>query len=278
MALQVEDKPMVSVIMPAFNEQRTIERAIRSILAQTYENFELIIINDGSTDKTADILETFLDPRIRVLTNPTTQGVAKSMNIGIRASKGKYIARMDADDYCMPQRLEKQVQFLEAHPDVAVLGTAYYHKDRIRGEEFVRVFPLEDSSIKREMAKYIPICQGGVMIRKQALVDVGLYNENCEDLEDLELWIRMGAKYKFANLEEPLYVYDLRKETSFFHSRYSTMERNLKLVKLSFRAIRQFNLPLYYYAFPIGRLVYPLLPNFIKRMVRRTASKIREYG
>lgn len=278
MPFEPEDEPKISVVMPAFNEERTIERAIKSILEQTYENFEFIIVDDGSTDKTDEVLDKFIDTRIKIVTNKFNIGVTKSMNIGIRASKGKYIARMDADDYCFPERIERQLEFLEAHPSIAVLGTACYLKDSIRGEEFVRVFPLEDSDIKKEMAKYISICQGSVMMRRQAVVQAGLYNEEYSDIEDLELWTRMGVKYKFANLEMPLYVYDLRQETSFFHNRYSPVERNLKLVKLSIRAIRRFNLPIYYYVFPVSRLLYPFLPRFIKRVVRRGFSKIKERG
>ena len=114
--------PKLSVIMPAYNAEKYIGEAIESILNQTFTDFEFIIIDDGSSDHTADIIKGFHDERIRFIQNEKNSGVANTLNKGLELSQGEYIARMDADDISLPARFEKQVAFMEANPDVAVVG------------------------------------------------------------------------------------------------------------------------------------------------------------
>ena len=122
--------PIVSVVMPAYNVELYVEEAVRSILNQTFCDFEFIIVDDGSTDRTPEILRSFTDPRIRLLFNEKNEGNYPARNRGCRLARGKYIAVMDADDVALPERLEKQVRFMEGNPDVLACGTAYRLMDR----------------------------------------------------------------------------------------------------------------------------------------------------
>ena len=140
----MKDQVVVSVVMGAFNEEILIARAIQSIVDQSYINWELIIVDDGSSDGTREIIEAFAakDKRIILIENKINLGLAKSLNVGISQAQGKYIARMDADDESLPKRLESQTSFLELNSDIDVLGTGAIYVDR-RGDCLREVFLRE---------------------------------------------------------------------------------------------------------------------------------------
>lgn len=119
--------PLISVILPAYNAERFLEEAIDSILAQTYKNFELIVLNDGSTDRTEEIILSYNDPRIRYIKNESNLKLIKTLNKGIDLARGKYIARMDADDISLPTRFEKEIDFMETHPDIGACSSKVIH-------------------------------------------------------------------------------------------------------------------------------------------------------
>ena len=119
-------KPEISVLMSVFNEQDYISESINSVLNQSYKNFELIVINDCSTDKTLEILESYTDPRIKIFTNNSNIGQTKSLNIGLEKCRGRYIARLDGDDMMVVERLRKQIDYLKDHPSITVIG-CYFH-------------------------------------------------------------------------------------------------------------------------------------------------------
>lgn len=198
--------PKVSVILSVYNSEKYIKEAILSILTQSYSDFELIIIDDGSTDKTALILDEFNDERIVRTKNDLNLGLIGSLNKGIQLARGEFVARMDADDISELERLAKQVAFLDAHPEVGVLGTGMRQVDR-RGR-FVSFFtPKEDHrDILHQLLIDTAIAHATVMIRKNLLSDVGGYDLNFPHTEDAELWSRLVMKTSFANLREPLYV------------------------------------------------------------------------
>lgn len=203
-------EPDVSVIMPVYNGGKHVREAVESILNQTFNNFELIIVNDGSTDDTGKILETYRrEDRIRVITNEKRLNQATSRNIAIKESKGEYCAIMDADDVSMPDRLAKQVCFLDSNPQVSVVGSACY--DIYENGDIKRLVIkfTDDGQIKRHLSllnlKESCIPHTTAMIRREALLAIGLYNENYAAFEDVDLLIRMASKgYIFANLKEPL--------------------------------------------------------------------------
>lgn len=263
--------------MTAYNEEHQIIRSINSILNQTFKDFEFIIIDDGSIDKTVELVRQVEDSRIKLYT-PGRLGFTKALNFGIRNSVGQYIARMDADDESLPQRFEKQIEYLDQHPEISILGTAYIKNDSMRVEKYTRYPPESDEEIKLSMAYQIPICHGSVMFRKNFFESIEGYNENIPDEEDLELWIRAAVKgYKFANLQIPLYIYWFDPKTSFFEATLGRRKRAINNIKLSAKAINQMHLPFYYYSILVAKLFYYfLLPTKIKTFARRIISKSKE--
>jgi glycosyltransferase involved in cell wall biosynthesis len=204
--------------MTAFNAAATIERAVRSLLAQTFGDFELLVVDDGSTDATAARVAALPDPRIRLLRQPNL-GVVAAANRGVAETRGRYVARLDADDEALPERFERQVAFLERQPAVAVVGTAV----RIvypGGRERVRRRPRDTAAMRRTIVKICPFVHSSVMMRRQALERVGGYDPACDPTrgapcnEDYDLWGRMlAAGFELANLPEPLVV-NYRSRTS----------------------------------------------------------------
>ncbi len=159
--------PLVSVVLPVYNGARTIRRAVESILAQTYDNFELIIINDGSVDNTLDILTSFSDSRI-VLLDQENKGKVHSLNRGIVTSRGEFIAMIDADDFALPERLERQVKFMIKNQSVVVVGTAtrVVYQD---GTERIRYRPFDNQSIRQSIVRICPFTHSSTMIRKRSI-------------------------------------------------------------------------------------------------------------
>lgn len=196
----------VSIIMPVYNGEKFLEEAIQSILHQTYQHWELLIINDGSTDKTHHIIQKYLsDTRITYIHKSKNDGIVKALNDGIDAAKGKYIARMDADDISLPNRLEKQFHFLEKNPDVVVCGSNYY---TLKGNKrnIIRVAHA-DAYLKTQLFFSTPFCHPTVMMNKSKAGKELLYKEEFRHAEDYELWTRLAFKGKFHIMEDALYVY-----------------------------------------------------------------------
>jgi len=201
--------PRVSVVMAVYNGERFLRQAIDSILSQTYADFEFIVINDGSTDGTAEILNSYADRRLRVLTQPN-MGLVKSLNRGIAMAGGDYIARMDADDISLPQRLELQAKWLDGHPQTAVLGTANLvidENDRPIGRHS---HPTRSVAIEHALLDgFCPLCHGSVMFRKACFDQVGGYRERFRHAEDYDLWLRIIERHRTRNLPDLLYQYRL---------------------------------------------------------------------
>jgi glycosyltransferase involved in cell wall biosynthesis len=268
-------RPLVTVLITAYNEAECIEGAVRSVLDQTYDNLEAVVVNDGSTDGTADVLnQRFEDERLRVF-DQDRRGRVLSLNRGLDLAKGTFVAVLDADDRCSPRRIERQVDYLSAHEGIGVVGSQYIRKDSVRDEEYVRKYPSTDGLIRKEMAKYIPIAHSCAMYRKRAVVDAGGYDEKLTDHEDLDLWIRLAQNWKFANIPEPLVVRHIRSE-SYWHRNFSRHTRNVHLAKLNARSVTELHLPWYYYVFPVLRVLYTGLPTQLKRLARRFLSEIEE--
>jgi len=201
--------PLISVVMPAYNVERYIAVAIRSILNQTFKDFELVIIDDGSTDSTPQIISKCkeIDQRIVALQNDKNLKLGRTLNKGIKAAKGKYIARMDADDISLPDRFGKQVKFMEENPEVGILGgtMVVMGKDgRVISE---RRYYTRDAEIRKNIFKFSPFCHPAVIIRKTVLEKSGLYDPCYNPVEDYELYFRIGFHAKFANLEDSLLRY-----------------------------------------------------------------------
>jgi len=199
--------PKISVVMSVYNGEKYIEEAIQSILRQTYQDFEFIIVNDCSTDKTVEIINSFNDSRIRIINNLENIGLTKSLNKGIKYTKGEYIARMDADDISLPHRFETQIGFLEKNKDYALIGSSFYQVNEEGKTVFWTRVLTEDSEIRRGLKNQNWFGHGSVLIRKSAFIECKGYNEEFECAQDYDLWLRISEKFKIANTEEPLYCW-----------------------------------------------------------------------
>lgn len=217
----------VTVLMSVYNGEKYLHEAIDSILNQTFKDFEFIIINDCSTDDTAKILESYKDSRIRIVTNEKNIGVAKSLNKGLQLAQGRYIARMDADDISALNRLQKEVDFLHAHEDCAVVGTFTTIIDENSQPLLRYERPIEDADIQKSLWKENCLAHGSVMMRKQALDDIGIYDESIKRAQDYDLWLRLSEKYHLANIPE--YLYSVRHHDKSISAQYR--EEQLKYVE-----------------------------------------------
>jgi glycosyltransferase involved in cell wall biosynthesis len=192
--------------MPVYNGEKFLNEAIQSIIHQTFKHWEFIIINDGSTDKTHEIIQRYLsEPLLKYIHKQNNEGIVKALNDGIEASTGTYIARMDADDISLPERLEKQFQFLENNPDVVVCGSNYFTLKKNK-KNILRVSHA-DAYLKTQLFFSTPFCHPTVMINRKLAGNELYYDEAYRHAEDYEMWIRLAFKGKFHILEDALYVY-----------------------------------------------------------------------
>jgi len=234
---------MISVIMPSYNAAKYIAGAVQSILDQSYGNFELIIVDDCSTDGTTQIVRSFTDSRITVISNEKNSGPAVTMNHGISVSNGNYIAVMHADDIAVADRLANQLSFLDSNDDIDVVGTQYAvidENDQLTGE--VSTLPLDPEEIKFSLFFTNTFCHPSVMMRRRVFDSGMAYNIDYRLCEDYELWISLALKgYKMANLNSCCLQY--RKHSSQASTRFSVKESEV------FNSIRDkyrtgyFNLP-----------------------------------
>ena len=223
--------PKISVLMTAYNAEKYICESIESILNQTFLDFEFIIINDASTDGTEEILEGYNDPRIKIIKNKENLGQSKSVNIGLRLAKGEYIARQDGDDISVPDRLRKQIDFLEKHKDYSVVGSFIKVIDENSRELYPIEKPVSHIKIKEFLKKDNCIAHGSALIRMKDLSDIGFYDELFPKALDYDLFIRLSEKYRLANLPEYLY-YWRRHSESISVAHYNEQQHYVRIAKL----------------------------------------------
>jgi glycosyltransferase involved in cell wall biosynthesis len=199
--------PLVSVILPVYNGEKYLAQAMQSLLGQSFTDFELIVINDCSTDATEEVIRSFSDPRIVYSKNERNMHLIYSLNKGLGLAKGKYIARMDHDDIALPDRLKKQVEFLEAHPEVMVLGTLI-ERFSDEGHSFQPKLPIEPDDMAVSLLFFNPISHPSAMFRSWPVKEHGLqYNPNIFNAEDYALWWDMRQFGEIANHPEVLLRY-----------------------------------------------------------------------
>jgi len=203
--------PRLSVVMSVYNGESYLKAAIDSILTQTFRDFELILINDGSSDGTQKIIDSCKDPRI-VKIEHENKGLVASLNIGVAKARGEFIARQDADDESLPTRLQKEVAWLDAHPGTVVVGTRAVEING-RGEPTGQLdYPTDDASLRLAILSYTPFAHGSIMFKKSAIEQAGGYRADAYPAEDVDLWHRLIILGKVANLPERLYKFRVNTE------------------------------------------------------------------
>lgn len=254
--------PQISVIMPAYNAAKFISKSIESILSQTYKDFELIILNDASTDNTLEIIEKYAkdDPRIRVIKNKENLYIAANRNKGIKNATGKYIVWQDADDIAYPTRLEELYKFMEQNPKVGICGT-YLEVFDETGQTHIREYLTSDKELRARIFRYSPVSQPAAIIRSECFKKVGDYNLDMPPAEDIEMSFRIGEHYEFANLPKALIKYRVHNNSATF-KKLPTMEKNTLITRDKYKKH-----PAYDYSFTdrlynfLQRLSFNLMPS-----------------
>lgn len=204
--------PVISVVMSVYNGGQFLKAAVRSILDQSFKDFEFIIIDDGSTDDTAATVQSFKDPRIRLL-RQSNQGLVAALNRGVSVAKAEFIARMDADDISLPDRLEAELAAMTANPKVAVVGTFFNYIDassKKRGHTVTS--PTLPIDLKRSLYIVNPFGHGSTLIRKSAIMAAGGYSPDYGPTEDYELWRRIAKDWELAIIPRVLYHYRINSQ------------------------------------------------------------------
>jgi len=199
--------PKVTVLMSVHDAERYLREAIDSILAQSFSDFEFLILDDASSDSSRTIVRGYDDPRIRLIENQRNLGLTRSLNRGIELARGIYIARMDGDDLSKPERLGKQVAFLDAHSECAAVTTYSTKIDRDSTDVGLARTPVDGDEIRRRLRRGNCITHGTVMMRKEALERVGRYDEAMERAQDYDLWLRFSEDHCICTIPEFLYLW-----------------------------------------------------------------------
>ncbi len=229
----MHNNPLVSVIMPAYNVKQYIKMAVESILSQTYQNFEFIIVDDFSQDNTFEILKSFKkrDKRIILIRNEKNLGVTKSLNKALHFSKGKYIIRMDADDWSYPDRFDLQIKLMQDNPEVVVSGSYIEICNSKLKIKYIRKYNIDDSSIRRHIFRYSPFAHPATIWHARTLRKEK-YNEVISVGQDYELYFRIGKIGKFMNLDKPLLKLRMH-ERSISSTMNDLQSKNTILIRLN---------------------------------------------
>lgn len=210
--------------MAVHDGERYVGEAVDSVLAQSFRDLELIVVDDGSTDRTAETVRERADPRVRLISNARNLGLAPSLNVGLDEARGEFVARLDADDVALPARLARQVAFMDGHPDVALLGS-WYHEMSADGSlgAPVRV-PTRHWDLRWHLCLYSPFAHSAVLWRRELVErEVGRYDDGLRFSEDYDLWRRISARLHVANLPE--FLLHLRTHPEQMTATYGDLSR-----------------------------------------------------
>lgn len=265
-------KTEVSVIMGVYNCEETLSESIDSILAQTYENWELIMCDDASTDNTYNIAKKYAQnfpDKIKIIRNEKNIRLAGALNHCLKYVKGKYVARMDGDDVSMPDRFEKQVYFLENNPNYQVVGTGMFSFDEegVRGVRMVEPEPGPGTIIKMP-----PFCHATIMMRAEVYQALDGYrvSRQTRRMEDLDLWLRFYERgYRGYNLQEALYK--VREDDKALSRRKLTYSIDSAI--LVFQACRRLKLPLRSYLYVFKPIIASILPTKLMNLYHKIQLK-----
>jgi glycosyltransferase involved in cell wall biosynthesis len=253
--------PIVTVLTTVRNGEDFIEDCVNSILDQTLRDFEYIILNNGSTDRTASILDKFTDSRLEIV-HQEDLGISASLNKGVKLSRCDLIARLDADDYCLPSRLERQVELMNQHSDVVLCGARYL--ELTNGELSQQRVPFveTDQAIRKSMSLFNPFAHSAVIFRKKTFIKAGGYSDRHKYSQDYELWLRMLALGKALILKEELAVVRMSEQSE---SHKNARKQKLEGLQIRWDAFQQFGgnpgQALYYFFKTLMGLISPSKSN-----------------
>lgn len=265
--ITMKTNPKISVLMGIYNCADTLEQAVASIQAQTYTDWELILCDDGSADHTYEVAQMLAkaDERIIVLKNEKNLGLNYTLNHCLERASGEYIARMDGDDDCLPERFAKQAAFLDEHPEFAIVSTPMilFDENGEWGRTTAKEFPT-----KEDVVCGSPICHAPMMMRKEAMLEVGGYTVDPKMIrvEDVNLWIKLyAAGYSCCNLQEPLYR--MRDDQNALNRRKYKYRVNSTYVRLQGCRMMKLGVKCYLRAFT--PMVIGLVPARLRKLIRR---------
>jgi glycosyltransferase involved in cell wall biosynthesis len=229
--------PLVTVLMPVYNGEIYLREAIDSILSQTYKDFEFLIINDGSTDNSENIINSYNDSRILYVKNESNLRLIATLNKGIELAQGKYIVRMDADDISAPTRIEKQVAFMEKNEDVGLCGSWFTSFGDV--QESVCKYKEQHDEILFKMFYQCHFCHPSLIIRKKVFDDLEIpFDKQFIHAEDYELYFRLSTKWKFHNLQESLVKYRIHSSSVSRQNEKIQLEHSIQIRKMFFSLLR----------------------------------------
>ncbi len=263
----MDKQPLISVLMGIYNCEDTLEEAVQCIIKQTYTNWELIMCDDCSTDDTLKIARELAkqDQRIKVIVNEKNLTLAPTLNHCLAVARGKYIARMDGDDVCSPDRIEKELIFLEQHPEYVLVSC---NMDLFDKKGIYRTVFYVEKPDRRDFVKTSQFCHAGCMMRKDVMLKLGGYSESVDRqrVEDYDLWVRMYAEgFEGYNLQESLYK--MRDDRNALHRRTLRNRTNETRVKLD--ACKKFKLSIKYYLWAFTPIAKWIVPSFVYKIVHK---------
>lgn len=221
--------PRVSVLMAVHNAEKYLPEAIHSILSQTFTDFEFLIVDDGSTDRSPEIINGYRDPRIKVVHNPDNLGLTRSLNRGLDLAVGEYIARMDSDDVSLPERLARQVAYMDANPRVGACGTWAKDVDSQGAVIGVRETPV-GRDLERKYWRPSPLIHPSAMIRRGHLGSLR-YDERFRYAQDFDLWFRIRDEHELGNVPSHLLLYRVHPESITFAKRDDQMRATYEVFR-----------------------------------------------
>lgn len=251
---------MISVIMSVYNAEKYLKEAVDSVLNQTYKNFEFIIVNDCSKDNSLAILKEYErdHKNIILINNADNLGLTRNLNLALSIAKGKYVARMDADDISEPTRFEKQRQFLKGHKDVDIIGSFSKNINEFGEVLGTRTTPVNHSDIINVLPKLCPMSHPTIMFRKSSLQNLCYYNVKYTTSQDYDMWFRAAkAGLRFHNIPEYLLKY--RMDSNYVGRK--TFKFRWNDFKLRLEGYNKLNMPFYKYTYALIPLALGIIPN-----------------
>ena len=260
----MNSEPKVSIIIPTYNQSQYLEEAMESVLNQTYQNIEIIIVDDGSTDNTSEVVKSF-DNKI-IYIPQKNKGASSARNAGIKKAQGQYVAFLDSDDMWIKNKLEKQIKFIQNNPEIGLLGTGCYQMVDINKMIYKKIFPAKNETLQKDLIKYNPFIQSSVIIKKDVFNHIDLYDEKFKESEDYDLWLRIAQKYKVANLEQALVT------KRYYEKGLSKDKDNKQLyfaLKAKKNAIKRGQYSKTYYLCILKSWIFMKMPFFTRKIIRK---------